>query len=59
MGLPFYDAFQSIMQPRISAMPHLDNHDIDQTMSSYRVNEPQARAILGSLRVAGFGLIQG
>ncbi|KAF8443044.1 SEN1 N terminal-domain-containing protein [Boletus edulis BED1] len=59
VALPFYDAFQSIMQPRISAMPHLDNHDIDQAMSTYRVNEPQARAILGSLRAEGFKLIQG
>ncbi|KAG6376985.1 putative senataxin [Boletus reticuloceps] len=59
VALPFYDAFQCIMQPRISAMPHLDNHDIDQTMSTHRVNEPQARAILGSLRAEGFGLIQG
>lgn len=47
------------MQPRISAMPRLDNRDVDQAMSNYRVNEPQARAILGSLRIEGFGLIQG
>ena len=59
MALPFYDAFQTIMQPRISAMPHLDSHDINQAMSTYRVNEPQARAILSSLQVQGFGLIQG
>lgn len=59
MALPFYDAFQSIMQPRISALPRLDNHDIDQAMSTYRVNEPQAKAILSSLRAEGFGLIQG
>ena len=59
MALPFYDAFQTVMQPRISAMPHLDGRDIDQAMSIYRVNEPQARAILSSLQVEGFGLIQG
>ena len=59
MALPFYNAFQAIMQPRISSIPHLNKHDVDQTMSTYRVNEPQARAILSSLQVQGFGLIQG
>ncbi|KAG9315884.1 hypothetical protein JVU11DRAFT_3533, partial [Chiua virens] len=59
MGLPFYDAFQSVMQPHISALPLLDKRDLNQAMSTYRVNEPQARAILSSLRARGFGLIQG
>ncbi|KAF9220939.1 hypothetical protein BS17DRAFT_786249 [Gyrodon lividus] len=59
MALPYYDAFQSIMQPRISALPRLERRDIDEAMSTYRVNEPQARAILSSLQAEGFALIQG
>jgi senataxin len=59
MALPYYNAFQSIMQPRISALPRLERHDIDEAMSTHRANEPQARAILSSLRAEGFSLIQG
>ncbi|KIJ64432.1 hypothetical protein HYDPIDRAFT_187805 [Hydnomerulius pinastri MD-312] len=59
MGLPYYDSCQTIMQPRLSPLPRLERRDIDDTMSAYRVNEPQARAILSSLRAEGFALIQG
>ncbi|KAI6044781.1 SEN1 N terminal-domain-containing protein [Pisolithus marmoratus] len=59
MGLPYYDSFATVMQPRLSAHPHLDHLEVQQTMSNYRVNEPQARAILSSLRTEGFALIQG
>ncbi|KAF8843323.1 hypothetical protein BDN67DRAFT_945625 [Paxillus ammoniavirescens] len=59
MALPYYNAFQSIMQPRISALPRLERHDIEAAMSTHRINEPQARAILSSLRAEGFALIQG
>ncbi|KIK99636.1 hypothetical protein PAXRUDRAFT_822556 [Paxillus rubicundulus Ve08.2h10] len=59
MALPYYSAFQSILQPRISALPRLERHDIDEAMLTHRVNEPQATAILSSLRAEGFALIQG
>ncbi|KAF9242609.1 SEN1 N terminal-domain-containing protein [Melanogaster broomeanus] len=59
IALPYYDAFQSIMQPRISGLPRLERRDIDEAMSTYRVNEPQAKVILSSLRAEGFSLVQG
>ncbi|KAL4081054.1 SEN1 N terminal-domain-containing protein [Scleroderma citrinum] len=59
MALPYYDAFPTVMQPRLSGHPHLDRREIEQTMATYHFNEPQARAILSSLRTQGFALIQG
>lgn len=59
MGLPYYDLFPTVMQPRLSGHPHLDHHEVQETMTNYRVNEPQARAILSSLQTEGFALIQG
>ncbi|KAI5986161.1 SEN1 N terminal-domain-containing protein [Pisolithus albus] len=59
MGLPYYDLFSTVMQPRLSGQPQLDRREVQETMSNYRVNEPQARAILSSLRTEGFALIQG
>ncbi|KAG6334081.1 hypothetical protein ID866_5013 [Astraeus odoratus] len=59
VGLPYYDAFSTVMQPRLSGHPHLDHREVEETMANFRVNEPQARAILSSLRAEGFALIQG
>ncbi|KAI6128800.1 SEN1 N terminal-domain-containing protein [Pisolithus thermaeus] len=59
MGLPYYDLFSTVMQPRLSGHPHLDGREVQDTMTNYRVNEPQARAILNSLQTEGFALIQG
>jgi len=59
MALPHYDLFQMILTPKISALPSLEQREVEHTMSTYNVNEPQARAIIGSLKVDGFGLIQG
>ncbi|EGN98396.1 hypothetical protein SERLA73DRAFT_109860 [Serpula lacrymans var. lacrymans S7.3] len=59
VALPYYDLFEKIMKPQISPMPNLDNSTIKQAMAAYSVNEPQAKAILGSLQAQGFVLIQG
>lgn len=59
MALPYYDSFSMVMQPRLSGQPHLDRREVEQTMTAYGFNEPQARAILSSLRTPGFVLIQG
>ncbi|KAH7885389.1 SEN1 N terminal-domain-containing protein [Phlebopus sp. FC_14] len=59
MALPYYDSFQAIMQARLSNQPSVELRDIEGVMSTYRVNEPQARAILSSLRAEGFVLVQG
>lgn len=59
MALPHYDLFQMILNPKISPVPPLEQREVQHTMSAYNVNEPQARAIIGSLKIDGFVLIQG
>ncbi|OAX44312.1 hypothetical protein K503DRAFT_861544 [Rhizopogon vinicolor AM-OR11-026] len=59
MALPHYDLFQMILTPKLSALPPLEQREVQHTMSAYNVNEPQARAIIASLKVEGFALIQG
>ncbi|OBZ71655.1 putative ATP-dependent helicase C29A10.10c [Grifola frondosa] len=59
MALPHYDLCNTILQPKITRPEVLDVSEIQQTMRGYNVNEPQARAILGSLGADGFALIQG
>ncbi|KAI5122782.1 hypothetical protein M0805_000126 [Coniferiporia weirii] len=59
MALPYYDMASIILKPRLSdpAVPNPD--DIQRTMKVYEVNEPQAKAIISSMRTSGFSLIQG
>ncbi|KAG2151416.1 SEN1 N terminal-domain-containing protein [Suillus clintonianus] len=59
VALPHYDLFQMILTPKLSAMPTIEQREVQHTMTAYNVNEPQARAIIGSLKVDGFVLIQG
>lgn len=59
MALPHYDLFQMILTPKLSGMPPLQQHEVQHTMAAHHVNEPQARAIIGSLKIDGFALIQG
>lgn len=59
MALLHYDLFQMILTPKLSALPPLEQREVQHTMSVYNVNEPQARAIMSSLQVDGFALIQG
>ncbi|EPQ54489.1 hypothetical protein GLOTRDRAFT_42828 [Gloeophyllum trabeum ATCC 11539] len=59
MALPFYDFADSILQPRLPSKPLLDAREIQHTQAKYKVNEPQAVAILSSLKCDGFTLIQG
>jgi senataxin len=59
VALPHYDLFQTILTPKLSVMPSIEQREVQHTMSAYNVNEPQARAIIGSLKVDGFALIQG
>ncbi|WVR04068.1 hypothetical protein IAU60_001067 [Kwoniella sp. DSM 27419] len=60
-GLPYYEPslLQDILGGRSAMMPKLALDDIEEAMNTFDVNEPQARAILGSLHVKGFALIQG
>lgn len=59
VALPHYDLFQTILTPKLSVVPPLELQEVKNTMSAYSVNEPQARAIIGSLKIDGFALIQG
>ncbi|KAG2155818.1 SEN1 N terminal-domain-containing protein [Suillus bovinus] len=59
VALPHYDLFQMILTPKLPVMPPLEQREVQDTMSAYNVNEPQARAIIGSLKIDGFALIQG
>ena len=58
-ALPYYDFYADIMRPQPARVPHVPASQVQQAMKSHRVNEPQAVAILGSLQVEGFSLIQG
>lgn len=59
VSLPYYDYVDMILQPRLSMPPQVDPKDIQNAMSKYGINEPQANAILSSLNMSGFSLIQG
>ncbi|RDB14553.1 putative ATP-dependent helicase C29A10.10c [Hypsizygus marmoreus] len=59
VSLPYYDLFETIMRPQISNPPRTEPRDVQKTMATYRVNEPQAKAILSTLSSKGFVLIQG
>ena len=59
VSVSYYDLFQTIMRPQLPALPKINQKDIEKTMKTYRINEPQAKAILGALESQGFVLIQG
>ena|SRR5260370_41894516 len=58
-GLEYYDLFEDIVHPKKVALPRVSAERIQECMSKYGVNEPQASAIVGSLQNRGFSLIQG
>ncbi|KAF5369282.1 hypothetical protein D9758_002689 [Tetrapyrgos nigripes] len=55
----YYEFAQQILQPSLSPIPNLDTAHVKQTMEKYKLNEPQALAVLSATRTNGFGLIQG
>lgn len=59
MALPYYDMADFILRPKLSDPVMASFSDIQQAMSSYQVNEPQAKAIISSMKTKGFTLIQG
>lgn len=58
-ALPYYDLYAEIMRPQLAGVPYLPAVQVEQAMKAYHVNEPQAIAILGSMRTDGFSLVQG
>ncbi|TFK40652.1 SEN1 N terminal-domain-containing protein [Crucibulum laeve] len=59
MSLPYYDLCNTILRPDIPKVSKIDSKELQQVMSIYRVNEPQAVAILNCLQTEGFALVQG
>ncbi|KAG6816805.1 hypothetical protein H0H87_002774 [Tephrocybe sp. NHM501043] len=59
IAVPYYDHFNTILNPRLPNLPELKEKDVQDIMATYHVNEPQAKAIMSSLRSDGFVLIQG
>ncbi|TCD66618.1 DEAD-box type RNA helicase [Steccherinum ochraceum] len=59
LGLPYYDLFDFIMRPDLAQPSRISSDELERTMSTYKLNEPQAKAILSSMNVEGFSLIQG
>lgn len=59
MSAPYYDLFDEIARPSPVRLPRIPQQQIQKAMQAYKLNEPQATAILGSLDVEGFALIQG
>ena len=57
--LLYYDFYADIIRPQPARVPHVPVSQVQQTMKSHQVNEPQAVAILWSLQVERFSLIQG
>jgi senataxin len=60
-GLPFYEPelLDSILEAKPTTLPEIPRVTWEKAMIAYNVNEPQAKAIIGSMRVKGFALIQG
>lgn len=59
MSLPYYDMLDEILQPAQHEKPDADEVLVGRAMQAYRVNEPQAAAILAAMATRGFSLIQG
>lgn len=59
MSMPYYDLVDEILQPSRHGKPDIDDVLVDRAMKAYRVNRPQASAIIGAMSTLGFTLIQG
>lgn len=58
-GLPYYDFYSDILNPRLSRVLDISPDQIQKAKNAYRVNEPQAIAILSAIKTEGFTLVQG
>lgn len=48
-----------ILRPQLSDPVFVSSQEVQQAMNSYRLNEPQAKAIISAMKTDGFSLIQG
>ncbi|KAF9454791.1 hypothetical protein P691DRAFT_804153 [Macrolepiota fuliginosa MF-IS2] len=58
-SLPYYDFADTVLRPRLARIGPPEQHQVQKTMAEFKINEPQAVAILKSMKTAGFALIQG
>lgn len=60
-GLPYYEPaiLSDVLAARSAIMPALRQPDVEDAMNTFQLNEPQAKAVLGAMKVKGFALIQG
>ncbi|KAI8983501.1 hypothetical protein BDB01DRAFT_791018 [Pilobolus umbonatus] len=59
-GLEQYDLANEILQPKASILPTPDTKTIEHYKHTYKVNNPQAKAIISAIeKKKGFSLIQG
>lgn len=59
-GLEHFDLVNDILNPRPVPMPTLSQEAVQKCIQTYKVNQPQAEAIVGALqKKKGFTLIQG
>ncbi|KAJ3910558.1 SEN1 N terminal-domain-containing protein [Lentinula edodes] len=55
----YYDFADHILRPYLALPVGVDTKEINQMMNKFKVNEPQAKAIVSALKSDGFVLIQG
>ncbi|KAG8858629.1 DEAD-box type RNA helicase [Serendipita sp. 411] len=59
MGMGTYECAEAVFRAQINSPLAPSDPDIRHAMEMHRLNYPQARAILSSMRTRGFSLIQG
>ena len=59
MGLPYFDLCDTILKANLGRPSMADPQSVKQTMTTYSLNEPQAKAVTSALKTDGFSLIQG
>jgi senataxin len=59
ISLQYNDLCDFILRPSLPKAPEVDAKDLRYTMDEFKVNEPQATAILKAINTEGFSLIQG
>ncbi|KAJ3568749.1 hypothetical protein NP233_g5511 [Leucocoprinus birnbaumii] len=58
-SLPYYDYADIVLRPKLQRVSPPEQREIQKTMSEFKINEPQAVAILSGMKTEGFTLIQG
>ena len=59
VSLQYHDRLDFVLRPRLLPPITPSSNEISKAMEAYRLNEPQAKAIISSLKRDGFSLIQG